>query len=198
MTLPLIDTGKSAKPQSKRRDRDAYYTPDWATQQLLHAFPEIQGRRLLDPCCGDGRMAKALAPRFSDVVLNDLGSPIGSGIYRYDATQGDLYRWACADAIVTNPPFVVCGQIAWECVRPDREVKFVALLLRATFLEPCEGREWLTRRPPDAVLALPRISFTGGGTDSAPCWWFVWGPVAKGIRVARGDEHAQLPLGVRP
>lgn len=196
MTLPLLDPGPSSKPQSKRRERDAYFTPDWATQQLLHAFPEIRGGVLLDPTCGDGRMARALSSRFSRVVLNDIEPKPGVTQYHMDARNHVLYEEARADYVISNPPFLLSGPLAWMALQGARVG--VALLMRCTFLEPCEGREWLTRRPPDAVLALPRISFTGGGTDSAPCWWFVWGPVTKGIRVARGDEHTQLPLGVRP
>lgn len=196
MTTHLIEPGPAAKKPSKRRARDAYFTREWATAALLAAFPEIRGGRLLDPCCGDGRMARALAPRFQQVLLNDI-EPAGDQHLvqptRQDATRVELYTHADADAIVTNPPFNLCGQIGWQCVRSARV--FCALLLRCTFLEPCEGREWLTRNPPTAALVLPRMSFNGAGTDSAGTWWFVWGPVAPGIRVVRGDEHAQLGLG---
>lgn len=200
MTDLLIDPGKATKPQSKRRERDAYFTPQWATAALLAAFPEIRGGVLLDPCCGDGRMARALAPRFRQVLLNDI-EPVGDQHLveptRLDATRVELFTQSQADWIVSNLPFCLSGPMAWQCVRGARAG--AALLLRATFLEPCEGREWLTRNPPTAILATPRISFNGGaGTDSAGCWWFIWGPVSPGIRVVRGDEHAQLALGVGP
>lgn len=192
----LIDPGKASRPPSKRRARDAYFTKGWATAALLYAFPEIRGGRLLDPCCGDGRMARELAPRFESVVLNDI-EPAGDQHlvqpWRMDATRVELYTQADADAIVTNPPFHLCGQIAWQCVRGAR--RFCALLLRCTFLEPCKGREWLAQNPPTAVLALPRLSFNGAGTDSAGTWWFVWGPVPREIRVVRGTEAQQLALG---
>lgn len=193
--MTLIDMGPASRKPSKRRERDAYYTPDWATQELLKAYPEIGGVTLLDPCCGDGRMSLALAGRFLNVIRSDIAAPIGGEFYRFDATKGDVYRWASPQAIITNPPFNLCGEIAWECVRPDRGVRFVALLLRCTFLEPCEGREWLTRFPPRAILSLSRVSFTGGGSDTAPCWWFIWSDdVQPGIKVVTGREQAELAL----
>lgn len=193
MTLPLIDTGKAERPQSKRRERDFYPTPDWATQALLSAFPEIRGSRMLDPTCGDGRMAQALASRFDVVLCNDIEPRPNVAQYHMDARNHLLYEEARAEWIVTNLPFNLAGPLAWMALHGASVG--VALLLRCTFLEPCEGREWLTRRPPTAILALPRISFNGAGTDSAPCWWFIWGPVTPGIRVVRGDEGAQLALG---
>lgn len=199
MTLPLLDPGPSSKPQSKRRERDAYFTPAAATQALLEAFPEIRGGRLLDPCCGDGRMAHALAPRFETVLLNDI-EPAGDQHLvqpsRLDATRVELYSQAGADWIVSNLPFGLAGPMAWQCLRGARVG--CALLLRCTFLEPCEGREWLTRNPPTAVLVMPRIRFSGTGTDSAGTWWLVWGPVAPGVRIVRRADISQLPLGVRP
>ena len=43
-----------------RRHLDRYLTCDWATRALLDAFPEVRGELLLDPCSGDGRMARQL------------------------------------------------------------------------------------------------------------------------------------------
>lgn len=198
--MTLIDMGPASKKPSKRRERDTYYTPDWATQELLKAFPEIRGGTLLDPCCGDGRMAKALAPRFERVVLNDIEPNAELNNYNMDARNKQLYAEANADWIVSNTPFIGAGQIAATCLAAAP--RGVALLLRCTFLEPCDGRQWLTKCPPSNVLCLPRISFTGGGADSAPCWWFVWHfydvgfhyPGRAPIRVVTGTEQAELAL----
>ena len=169
----LLDPGSSSPRPSKRRRLDQYYTPHWATQELLKAFPEIRGNILLDPCCGDGRMAKALASRFDIVRLNDIEPSAGLlPDWRMDARNRELYAEARPDWSVSNPPFLLCGQIAAAALRGS--LRGLALLMRCTFLEPCDGREWLTRFPPTAILSLSRISFTGGGTDSAPCFWFVW------------------------
>lgn len=180
-----------------RRAFDEYLTPDWATRALMRDFPEVAGGRLLDPCCGDGRMSALLAPRFDEVLLNDIQRKPALARWSMDARNHELYAEARPDWVVTNPPFLVCGGIAWTAIMKARVG--VALLMRCTFLEPCEGRTWLQRCPPDAILALPRISFTGdGATDSAPCWWFIWAKSVKPRVVVRARDGAagQLALGL--
>lgn len=59
-------TGKRSRPCSVgEAARDAYLTREWATQEPLKGFPELTGRSVLDPCCGDGRDAA----RYSFAVL---------------------------------------------------------------------------------------------------------------------------------
>lgn len=184
-----------------RRKNDRYLTPTWATEALLQHFPELKGDVVLDPCCGDGRMAAQLlaARRFQTARLNDL-API-PGATGLDAADPALYRGP-VDWVVSNPPFTAAGDIALCALRSGRSV---ALLLRATFGEPCgpsrkaprNGRRWLVQHPPTALLMLPRISFTGDGkSDSAPCWWFLWSrAVQPRIMIAeRARSAGQLSL----
>lgn len=110
----------------------------------------------------------ALADKADKVTLEEPGM---------DAADLRLYDprpcW-----VITNPPFTEASRIA-HCAL-EHATEGVALLLRCTFLEPTQGRAWLVRRPPTAILALPRISFTGEGVDTAPTWWFVWSRRAAG------------------
>jgi len=85
--------------------------------------------------------------------------------------------YAGADAIITNPPF--SGAPLY--VRRSLELAGrVAMLLRVTFLEPCESQLKSARadllKSLDRVIVLPRVSFYQGkrGTDSATCAWFIW------------------------
>lgn len=200
-----------------RRENDRYLTPGWATATLIERAPEIYGETLLDPCCGDGRMALALASRFRLIRVNDLDPASlaktsallleqGDCLYQpsgaaRDATDPALYD-PPPDWLVTNPPFSHAGRIAWTALQ-HVEVG-VALLLRITWLEPCKGREWLTRFPPTRMIVMPRIDFVGAGSvDSATCCWLIWqretyprGPWRKrggGIEVTAGDA-GQLGL----
>ena len=68
------------------------------------------------------------------------------------------------------------------------------MLLRLSWLEPCNDRAQIFRAdPPVRLIILPRISFRGPGgrgkgrTDSVTSAWMVWG-VAPGITwVTRQD-----------
>jgi hypothetical protein len=44
----------------ERMPRDFYPTPAWVTEALAEHV-ELAGKRILEPACGDGRMAEALS-----------------------------------------------------------------------------------------------------------------------------------------
>lgn len=218
----LVPQGKAAPRPSRRREGDAYYSPSWATDTLLEHAEDLRGQTLLDPCCGDGRMALALSSRFRLVRINDLDASAQAratallmeqdgGLYQFcdnrDAAD-DLIYVTSPCWVVTNPPFFAAGDIARAALRHAR--LGVALLLRSTWLEPCSAspkaprgeRRWLTRLPPTRQIMLGRVSFTGTGTDSAPCSWYIWtrersgGPWAKGSIVVADQRPGQLGLEV--
>lgn len=157
-----------------RREHDFYPTPGFATRELLERI-RIAGD-VFEPCVGAGDIANELArcDRVRSLATNDLDRR-HEAMMHGDATDGRWWRSLLRyDWIVTNPPFGVAHQIlpfAYQYARVG-----VAMLLRLTYLEPCEGRAaWLSEYPPDHLIVLPRISFTGDGdTDSVTCGWMVW------------------------
>lgn len=156
-----------------RRAGDRYLTPDSAVRALLDRGDEVRGGSLLDPMGGDGRMAALLRPRFKTVITNDI-DPSTPAQHHLDATAGEgLALWGTEPSwTVTNPAFSHASEVARLALQYS--TRGVALLLRCTWLEPCRDREWLAEIPPTRILALPRISFTGQGSDSAPAWWYIW------------------------
>ncbi len=156
-----------------RRAGDRYLTPDSAFRVLLDRADEIRGSVLLDPASGDGRGAERVGRRFQRVVTNDL-DPASPAEHHYDATGGDgMALWLLEPSwVVTNPPYSHASEVARLALQYS--TRGVALLLRCTWLEPCRDREWLAETPPTRIIALPRISFTGQGSDSAPAWWCIW------------------------
>lgn len=178
-----------APQQPERRPLDKYRTPSWVTAALIESYPEVRGELIFDPSAGDCRMPRALidAGRFNECRTNDLdeNEPTDTHLDACDALSAD-YRgttwW------VTNPPFLEAGRIAWYIISElltRRGIRGgLALLLRATWLEPTEDRQWLGRFPPRAELVLPRFGFIGGSaSDSAGCRWLLWGDVEPGIKV---------------
>lgn len=185
MNEPLQLQHPDEKPA--RRPLDKYRTPTWVTAALIASYPEIHGELLLDPCAGDGRMPRALieAGLFPRAITNDI-DPDEATDTHYDCCDPAFWELGSMQGpawCVTNPPFLEAGRLAWHAIQQLRRGG-IALLLRATWLEPTEERQWLGRFPPKAELVLPRFSFIGGGPgDSAGCRWLLWGDVEPGIKV---------------
>lgn len=156
-----------------RREHDFYPTPAWATRELLTRI-NISGV-VLEPCAGKGDITSVLIDdhRISDVWDNDLDyrHPVTS---HHDATDPNYWHSHGCDYVVTNPPFNLAHKIVPMAVAKARIG--VYMLLRLSYLEPCDGRAgWLKAHPPNVLLVLPRISFTGDGkTDNMTCAWFGW------------------------
>ncbi len=156
-----------------RRPHDAYYTPASACEVLKRhweGWTYCCGH--IEPCKGDGAIVKAfpevewmthdIDPSCNPDNVDDMTDP--KNWLRYDGRD---------NCVITNPPFSCAFQILtnalWTCSK-------VAMLLRLSFLEPTKERgTFLGNNPPDLVIVLPRISFTGDGkTDSVTCAWMIW------------------------
>jgi len=186
-----------------RRPLDKYRTPSFCTAALIESYPEICGDLLVDPCAGDCRMPRAFleAERFSAAMTNDIDATEPTDLHE-DATQpcfwdkvGQRRRFTDRCWVVSNTPFLQATEIALLALRV---VGRVALLLRSTWLEPAKDRQWLGRRPPTAMLVLPRFSFIGGGSDQAACHWMIWGDVEPGIKVYTEKPGQLQLLGAQP
>ena len=175
-----------------RAPLDRYDTPPWAVQVLLHHVPELRGRRLFDPCCGDGSMSLTVAGgRFQQVLTNDIDSGAPSP-FHWDLRRRALWEMAKACWCVTNPPFCLTGEVMQLSLA---HCQGVALLLRLSALEVCKGRELLELYPPRRQIVLPRIRFRGRSTDQVTTAWFVWAPVGSELSgppiVCVSKQHAQ-------
>ena len=157
---------------ANRRACDFYATPSWMVGSLLAAEP-IHGS-VLEPCCGDHAIVRALASAHRVVRTNDINSTHHAD-HHLDAR--DRVSWASfppVEWVITNPPFVGALPILQHAVAHARVG--VALYLRLSFLEPTIARgAWLEAHPPSRVIVLPRHSFSGDGrTDSVTGAWMVW------------------------
>jgi hypothetical protein len=169
--------------KARRRELDFYPTAAWATKVLL-AHADVRGV-VREPCHGAGDITKVLlaSPKIVAVETNDVDRARVADTHA-DATDRTWWKTlGPATWTVTNPPFVDAPAIVPLARAFTAKM---AMLLRLTYLEPCEGRAgWLAQCPPDHLIVLPRISFTGDGkTDSVTCGWMIWDPdMPKGITV---------------
>ena len=142
-----------------RRPMDFYETSKEAVDALVEHYLRVEFHTevsILEPCSGDGALARALAVYgYEFVWCNDLDQA------RVAHTHQDARTFnfsSEAELAVTNPPFNQAFDIL-KNLHP--QVPVIALLLRLTFLEPTKDRgPWLAKYPPNKLIVLPRYSFT--------------------------------------
>lgn len=163
-----------------RRPHDQYYTPASACDVLKRHWDGWKDCDLLiEPCVGMGD----IVDRFPDgnwfaCDIDPQVQPNKIADMTQEKEWDGYTRWE-NPGVITNPPFSCAFQILENALyHCDR----VAMLLRLSFLEPTRERgPWLAENPPDLVIVLPRISFTGDGkTDSVTCAWMIWDKAIEG------------------
>lgn len=152
----------------KRVQLDFYPTPENVTEALLNFFPELTGKRILEPACGDGAMARVLSWN-NDVIASDLRDS-GYGIPNIDFLTG--YEDDYFDAIITNPPFNVADDFI---KRSLERADFVGMVLKSQYWHAKKRLRLFNDTPPSYVLPLTwRPDFTGEGASLMDVTWTVW------------------------
>lgn len=159
-----------------RRKNDQYFTPRKLTVALLQKV-KISGV-VLEPCAGEGHISEVLEEYGCELITNDIDEKFKTN-FNLDITHETFWLqmkggYKNIDFIVTNPPFSHAAEVMKQSYKIAK--KGVALLVRLSFLEPCEGRDkFFVTNPPDQIIIMPRISFTGDGkSDSVTCAWVIW------------------------
>jgi hypothetical protein len=174
----------------KNNPLEFYETPKGLTTALLQRL-QVYGR-VIEPCAGDHAITDVLKNHGLEVLTCDI-DPTKTVDYVMDSAVED--NWGLllhADWVVSNPPFSRALEILKNAY--DHAEVGVAMLLRLSFLEPCEPRnKWLVQHPPQRIIVLPRVSFDGKGNDTVTCAWFIWykkpneAPPAPPIQVVLRD-----------
>jgi hypothetical protein len=160
---------------------DYYKTPGFAVDSLLTHFP-LDGVRIFDCCAGNGEISNILKDKGLTVRTNDIDI-VKDVDYHFNACYPSKWPDEEMDFIVTNPPYDVAYDII--TVAYLKAQIGIAMLLRLSFLEPTyERQSWLGAHPPNLLIVLPRISFTGDGkTDSVTVAWMIWHKLDKSQRI---------------
>lgn len=176
-----------------RKEDDFYATPWEATQALVNTMKSrLLGRRVWEPACGDGMMARVLEANGMTVYGEDL---VDRG---YGHGGRDFLRATgvpMADIIITNPPF----NLAEEFIRHALwfQPKICAMLLKANYWNAFERQQLFEDHPPARVMPLSwRLDFTGGGRPTMDCIWILWDTQHQG-ETAFGPILANPMRGIR-
>lgn len=165
---------------------DYFPTPAWATRALMTHCVDLDRRKVWEPACGDGHMARPLAERARKVIASDVhdygwGHVVHDFLMPYVPDGADDVEW-----IVTNPPF----RLAEQFVHRGLDIAYcgVAMLVRTAFAESIQRYEGLFRDRRPAIVAqfVERVAMVKGRVDedassaTAYCW-MVWhrNPVEK-------------------
>jgi hypothetical protein len=160
----------------ERQDKDFYPTPAWVTEALLRTV--CLPKRIWEPCCGDGAMARVLESHGHHVVATDLvdrGYGEGDRDFLMESRLPDGVT-----AVVTNPPYgkTLLPKIVDHALELTRPVGgMVALLVNVQWQTAAENSKRLRIPVFDAsVILTDRIRFIPD-TDERPgedhCW-LVW------------------------
>jgi hypothetical protein len=181
----------------ERQDKNFYPTPAWVTEALLRTV--CLPKRIWEPCCGDGAMARVLESHGHHVVATDLvdrGYGKGGRDFLMESRLPDGVT-----AIVTNPPYG--GALARRVVDHALELMLpvggmVALLMNV---------QWQTAKTNSARCRIPAFDASVILTDrirwipdtdvrgSENHCWMVWDfsrtPGRAGLLYADPDAESE-------
>ncbi|MEM7663819.1 MAG: class I SAM-dependent methyltransferase [Pseudomonadota bacterium] len=174
MTSNLARVGAN-RHALKERGNDLYETPDCATETLCRelALP----RKIWEPACGPGAIAKILKKHghivtCTDLVDYDYGESGVDFLMEYVAPEG-------VECIVTNPPF----KLANEFVRHSLTlVPRCVMLLRLAYLEGAGRSDIIDGHLSELLVGIERLpmmhrdGWKGPKKSNAaqPFAWFVF------------------------
>lgn len=183
---------------TKRSPYDFYPTPKHCTESLMRTLDKYGislGKRILEPCAGDGALIKALWRSEMEIQAYDIDESHLPQL-RELCDDGSIFCYGTHDVltltqkefdsfhtIITNPPFSITQEIlehilALRASCDSSKPAMVIMLQRLGFLGSQKRHDFWNKYPPDAVWALSkRPSFTGTGTDAHEYGWFIWGDI---------------------
>lgn len=158
---------------------DDFPTPPWATRALIeHTIGAdiVRGKTCLEPACGRGHMARALAEYFANVGSADVHR-YGFGHVRDFLTYP--YEAKSHDWVITNPPFRLAEDFVDRAMTVARSG--VSILARTVFLESIGRYTAIFRDRPPSVFAqfservpMLKARVDRKGSTATGYAWFVW------------------------
>lgn len=155
----------------ERKERDLYETPEWVTLALApHIHKRIES--IYEPAAGSGKMVRALGKTGRMIDADDISEG-------RDFLDCDQERMGNAQAIITNPPYILASQFierALMLTKPRWGV--VAMLLRTDIDHAKTRQNFFGLHPAFAkkVVLTKRIQWfeDSKGSPSFNHAWFIW------------------------
>lgn len=173
--------GASNHSETEREKNDYYATPPIATEMLCDI--EEFSKNILEPCCGEGHIAKVLEKHGYNVESMDLIDR-GFGKGGVDSLK---YKEKVDKDIVTNPPYSMAQEFVEHAMEIVTDGHKVAMFLKLSFIEGKDRRKMFEKYPPKTVwVSSSRLGCAKNGefkkdkkgnwkADSAVAYcWFVW------------------------
>lgn len=189
-----VTLGASNHSENEREHRDYYATDPAAVKELLER--ETFASNILEPCCGEGHIAKALVSAGYTVQAQDLYE------YGYAPSGKDFLAcnppdWDSFD-IITNPPYSLANEFVLHALEILPHYHRVAMFLRLQFLEGVERyqRLYSLGALEKVYVAAKRAHCAMNGDfakqkGTAICYaWFIW---RKGWRGAPTLDWFNIP-----
>lgn len=165
------------------RQREDYYATEPAATEWLCRLEKFDNM-ILEPCCGEGHIAKVLAAHGYQVESRDLINR-GFGTPDMDFLSIDNQLWT--GDIITNPPYRLAQEFVEKALQIIPTGHKVAMFLKLTFLEGKARRHLFRTTPPIRVwVSSSRLKcamngdFGSMGTGAVPYAWFIWEKGYKG------------------
>ena len=173
--------GASNHSETEREVNDFYATPPIATKMLCEL--ETFSKNILEPCCGQGHIAKVLQEQGYNVEAMDLIDR-GFGKGGVDFLQ---YNEVVDADCITNPPYCLAAEFVEHAMDIITDGHKVAMFMKLTFLEGQGRRELFKKYPPKTIyVSVSRLGCAKNGefkvdkngnlkADSAVAYcWYIW------------------------
>lgn len=166
-----------------RVENDYYATDPVSTKKLLEVY-KFKGTKFLEPCCGEGHIAKEVKAFYPDIEVTaldlvDRGYGVG-GVDFLTYEPEDKF-----DFIITNPPYALAQAFvehSMDLVKPNGTV---AMFLKIQFLEGIGRIEFYKKYPPKYVYVFTArqspwrngspVDENGKKWSSTMCFaWYIW------------------------
>jgi hypothetical protein len=165
---------------------DDFPTPPWATRALLEHVVKskeaLSSMTCLEPACGRGHMALALAEYFGEVISSDV---FNYGFGNVEDFLKSNHKEESFDWVITNPPFKLAEEFAKRSMKIARNG--VAMLTRTVFIESVGRYNRLFEPTPPALFAqfTERVPMVKGRVDKKASTatgygWLVWNKASTG------------------